>query len=110
MHPSCNWNTLILVVNNSVVFIHVNKYNTCIHLLVYNLITKECIELPQPLIQFYKYYAYHIACDFFNMICYLAYIRYFLFTNKILMFINHPHIYGKTSIPFSILHQVLSLN
>ena len=87
-----HYKTLILVTSNGLVFVIVHKDVFKNQLLVFNLITKECIELPNsPYLWNYSY----LACDFFNMICNLAHIRYFLLGIQVFTFIIHLLKHGK---------------
>ena len=72
--------------------VHVVIHNNSTCLLVYNPITKECIELSQPSTPLFWYnnYAYNATCDFFEYDLqsstykiFLAYIKVFIFINQI---------------------------
>ena len=59
--------SLILAASNGLVLVIVCKGKINCQLLVFNPITKECIELPKPLnLHFFSNYYFNLLCNFFE--------------------------------------------
>ena len=88
----------ILVVSNGLVLVKHFIDSKFHQFLVHNPITRQCIELPQLSLELFIDWKRN--CDFLNMICNLAHIRYLWLPIPGFTFIVHPLVNRKQLIHF----------